>query len=177
MSSMSTGKRVEGRALRAAEEPRKLNVTSAHAARPPAEATPGEENEADADEDLDVPVQVKMEFLRALTAGDLRLAQRLCRTILIYEPQHPEASEFLPLIRKKLLQGKDRTSSRKWRFARRRLFFLAEQRAERHGARRDTDDEDGDEDSGSHEESSDNSDCLSSPSDEDAESAEEKPAD
>ncbi|XP_061653731.1 glutamate-rich protein 2 isoform X2 [Phyllopteryx taeniolatus] len=156
MSSMSTGKRVEGRALRAAEEPRKLNVTSAHAARPPAEATPGEENEADADEDLDVPVQVKMEFLRALTAGDLRLAQRLCRTILIYEPQHPEASEFLPLIRKKLLQ---------------------EQRAERHGARRDTDDEDGDEDSGSHEESSDNSDCLSSPSDEDAESAEEKPAD
>ncbi|KAK5919219.1 hypothetical protein CgunFtcFv8_023127 [Champsocephalus gunnari] len=38
---------------------------------------------------------------------DLKLASKLCRMILIYEPDNPEASEFLPLIQKKLSQEQE----------------------------------------------------------------------
>ncbi|XP_034087933.1 glutamate-rich protein 2 [Gymnodraco acuticeps] len=38
---------------------------------------------------------------------DLQLASKLCRMILIYEPDNPEASEFLPLIQKKLSQEQE----------------------------------------------------------------------
>ncbi|XP_037314246.2 glutamate-rich protein 2 isoform X2 [Pungitius pungitius] len=88
--------------------------------------TAGEDVE---DEDIETPVQLIMEFLGAVMGRDYRLASQLCRMILIYEPDHPEASEFLPLIQSKLLKEQEEDQS--------------------------TDEEDDDdEDSGSNEESS-----------------------
>ncbi|XP_041804856.1 glutamate-rich protein 2 [Chelmon rostratus] len=56
------------------------------------------------DEDLKAPVELIIEFLRAVMDRDFQLASKLCQMILIYEPDNPEASEFLPLIQKKLLE-------------------------------------------------------------------------
>ncbi|XP_040028335.2 glutamate-rich protein 2 [Gasterosteus aculeatus] len=81
------------------------------------------------DEDMETPVQLIMEFLRAVMVRDYRLASQLCRMILIYEPDHPEASEFLPLIQSKLLKEQEEDQST------------------------DEEDEDEDEDFGSNEES------------------------
>ncbi|XP_061695732.1 glutamate-rich protein 2-like [Syngnathoides biaculeatus] len=107
-----TSKRVEG-APEPGREPQRQNGTAARGSRSPADETspptephptPREDNQDDGDKDLDVPLPLKVEFLRALRTGDLQRAQRLCRAILIYEPHHPEASAFLPLIRQKLLE-------------------------------------------------------------------------
>ncbi|XP_029971016.1 glutamate-rich protein 2 [Salarias fasciatus] len=84
------------------------------------------------DEEVKAPVQLKTEFLRALKDKDLQLASKLCQIILIYEPEHPEASEFLPLIRDRLLE---------------------EQEAEHRCEDDEDSDEDGDDDSDSHEDS------------------------
>ncbi|XP_061747424.1 glutamate-rich protein 2 [Nerophis ophidion] len=64
-------------------------------------------NENQTEDDLQVPLGLKIEFLRALKAKDLQRARSLCQMILLYEPHHPEASEFLPLIQKKLLQEQE----------------------------------------------------------------------
>ncbi|XP_005742053.1 glutamate-rich protein 2 isoform X2 [Pundamilia nyererei] len=55
-------------------------------------------------EDLKAPVELLMKFLGALKDKYFQLAVKLCHMILIYEPDNPEASEFLPLIQKKLLE-------------------------------------------------------------------------
>ncbi|KAM8850567.1 glutamate-rich protein 2 isoform 2-T2 [Spinachia spinachia] len=74
-----------------------------------------EEKESDEedveDEGIKTPVQLILEFLRAVMVGDYRLASQLCRMILIYEPDHPEASEFLPLIQGKLLKEQEEDQS------------------------------------------------------------------
>uniref|UniRef100_A0A671WPT6 Glutamate rich 2 n=1 Tax=Sparus aurata TaxID=8175 RepID=A0A671WPT6_SPAAU len=59
------------------------------------------------DEELKAPVELIIEFLRAVMDGDFQLASKLCQMILIYEPDNPEASEFLPLIQKKLSEDED----------------------------------------------------------------------
>ncbi|XP_060899707.1 glutamate-rich protein 2 [Labrus mixtus] len=117
-----------------------------------------EGEEGDEDEDIKVPVELKMEFLRAVIKRDLKLACKLCQMILIYEPENPEASNFLPLIKKKLLE---------------------EQKAKQ-SSEEDDDDDDSD-DSGSDEESShsssgSSSSCSSSPpsDDDDDDDREEK---
>nr|KAF6353200.1 glutamate rich 2 [Pipistrellus kuhlii] len=43
------------------------------------------------------------EFLRAEMSQDYHLAKKLCQMILIYEPENPEAKEFLTLIEEMLL--------------------------------------------------------------------------
>ncbi|KAG7227325.1 hypothetical protein INR49_000329 [Caranx melampygus] len=125
------------------------------------EQTEGEEAE---DEDLIAPVELKIEFLRAVMDKDLELAHRLCQMILIHEPDNPEASGFLPLIKKKLLEEQE-----------------AEQSNEEEDDEEDSDDDDDDDDdnsSGSDEESSQSSSCSSSscssssPSDDDGEKEE-----
>nr|XP_046265618.1 glutamate-rich protein 2 isoform X4 [Scatophagus argus] len=87
---------------------------------PPAESLPmhernGEEEqieEEDAeDEDLKAPVELIIKFLRAVMDRDFQLASKLCQMILIYEPDNPEASEFLPLIHKKLLEEQEEEQS------------------------------------------------------------------
>ncbi|XP_077580868.1 glutamate-rich protein 2 [Stigmatopora nigra] len=112
------------------------------------------QNAADgADKDLVVPVKLKIEdyiqFLSALRAKDFQLAKRLCQMILVYDPHHPEASEFLPLIQRKLLKEK-----------------CTNQNSEDNECNDD-------DDSGSDEESSQNSQSLSLPSDVDAGSDQE----
>ncbi|XP_033961181.1 glutamate-rich protein 2 [Pseudochaenichthys georgianus] len=65
------------------------------------------EEEEVKDEDIKAPLELIMKFLRAVMVRDLKLASKLCRMILIYEPDNPEASEFLPLIQKKLSQEQE----------------------------------------------------------------------
>lgn len=68
-------------------------------------------------------------------------APSLLVPVLIYEPDNPEASELLPLIQKKLLEGEEETE---------------------HSTEEEEDDEDDDDDSGSDEESSQSSSCSTS---------------
>ncbi|XP_044076369.1 glutamate-rich protein 2 [Siniperca chuatsi] len=63
------------------------------------------------DEDIKAPVELIMEFLRAVMDRDFQLASKLCQMILTYEPDNPEASEFLPLIQKKLLEDPETEQS------------------------------------------------------------------
>uniref|UniRef100_A0A668AKJ6 Glutamate-rich protein 2 n=1 Tax=Myripristis murdjan TaxID=586833 RepID=A0A668AKJ6_9TELE len=82
---------------------------------PPVEPIPppephGEEEQTEEEEDADdeghgAPLQLMAEFLRAVMDGDFQLASKLCQMILIYEPENPEARQFLPLIQEKLLEG------------------------------------------------------------------------
>ncbi|XP_056246851.1 glutamate decarboxylase 1-like isoform X2 [Seriola aureovittata] len=78
------------------------------------------------DEDLKAPVELKIEFLGALMDKDFQLAHKLCQMILIHEPDNPEASEFLPLIHKKLLEVELFPS---WRSDNRGLMATSEPRA------------------------------------------------
>ncbi|KAG8013935.1 Glutamate-rich protein 2, partial [Nibea albiflora] len=95
-------------------------------------------------EELMAPVELKIEFLGAVMDRNFQLASKLCQMILMYEPDNPEASEFLPLIQKKLLEEQE-----------------AEQSSEEDEEEEDDDDDD-DDDSGSDEESSQSSSCSSS---------------
>ncbi|XP_062260987.1 glutamate-rich protein 2 [Platichthys flesus] len=73
----------------------------------------GQREEDDAqDEDLAAPLGLKLKFLRAVVDRELPLAHKLCQLILIYEPDHPEASEFLSLIQKKLLEEQEEEESK-----------------------------------------------------------------
>ncbi|XP_026230830.1 putative uncharacterized protein YGR160W [Anabas testudineus] len=63
------------------------------------------------DEDLKAPVELIIEFLRAIMDKDFQLASKLCQMILIYEPHNLDASEFLPLIRKQLQKEQEEESS------------------------------------------------------------------
>ncbi|KAM6989263.1 glutamate-rich protein 2 [Tautogolabrus adspersus] len=100
-------------------------------------------NEGEEDDDIKVPVELKIEFLRAVMKRDLKLACKLCQMILIYEPENPEASNFLPLIKKKLLEEQEAKQS----------------------SEEEEDDEDDSDDSGSDEESSHSSSSSSSDDD------------
>uniref|UniRef100_A0A3Q3Q6Q9 Glutamate rich 2 n=1 Tax=Monopterus albus TaxID=43700 RepID=A0A3Q3Q6Q9_MONAL len=66
-----------------------------------------EQAEEEDDEDRKAPVELLVEFLQAVKDRDLQLASKQCQMILFYEPDHPEASQFLPLIQKKLLEGEE----------------------------------------------------------------------
>ncbi|XP_031162773.1 glutamate-rich protein 2 isoform X1 [Sander lucioperca] len=143
---------------------------------PPAEPFPthgpnGEEEQTEeedvGDEERKAPVELIMEFLRAVMDRDFQLASKLCQMILIYEPDNPEASEFLPLIQKKLLEEQE-----------------AEQNTEEEEEEEEVDEDNDDSDnSGSDEESSQSSNCSSSacssssPSDDDDDDDEEKQVD
>ncbi|XP_040828024.1 glutamate-rich protein 2 [Ochotona curzoniae] len=52
------------------------------------------------------PLELMAEFLRAEMSRDYHLAKKLCQMILIYEPENPEAKEFLSLIEEMLLKEK-----------------------------------------------------------------------
>ncbi|XP_074506602.1 glutamate-rich protein 2 isoform X1 [Sebastes fasciatus] len=133
---------------------------------PPAEPLPthepnGEEEQTEEedveDEDVKAPVELIMEFLRAVMDRDFQPASKLCQMILIYEPDNPEASEFLPLIQKKLLEEQEAEQS-------------TEEEEEEEEEEEDDDDDDNSDESGSDEESSQSSSSSSSsPPDDDEE--------
>ncbi|XP_026169630.1 glutamate-rich protein 2 isoform X3 [Mastacembelus armatus] len=65
------------------------------------------EDEDTEDEEVMAPVELIIEFLRAVMDRDFQLASKLCQMILVYEPDNPEANEFLSLIQKKLLEEQE----------------------------------------------------------------------
>ncbi|KAH0621477.1 hypothetical protein JD844_022833 [Phrynosoma platyrhinos] len=56
------------------------------------------------------PLQLMGEFLKAIMERQYSLAKKLCQMILIYEPENPEAKQFLPLIEQKLLLESERAA-------------------------------------------------------------------
>ncbi|XP_060634847.2 glutamate-rich protein 2 [Anolis sagrei] len=56
------------------------------------------------------PLQLMGEFLKAIMERKYLLAKKLCQMILIYEPENPEAKQFLPLIEQKLLLESQRAA-------------------------------------------------------------------
>nr|XP_043901184.1 glutamate-rich protein 2 isoform X1 [Solea senegalensis] len=76
-------------------------------APPPVQSPQSHEVKKDEEEDRDLkaPLDLLIKFLAAVTDRDFESAHQLCQMILIYEPDNPEASEFLPLIHRKLLEG------------------------------------------------------------------------
>ncbi|KAJ8351969.1 hypothetical protein SKAU_G00234450, partial [Synaphobranchus kaupii] len=70
------------------------------------ESKPEEEGEVSEDEEHRAPIQLFAEFLKSVMDKDFILAKKLCQMILIYEPDNPEAKQFIPLIEEKLLLGK-----------------------------------------------------------------------
>ncbi|XP_067460732.1 glutamate-rich protein 2 isoform X2 [Thunnus thynnus] len=107
--------------LRKAHSPDSAVTGEMMHAPPPIEPLPtrgetnGEEEqtevEDDGDEELKAPVELMIKFFRAVMDRDFQLASRLCQMILIYEPENPEASEFLPLIQKRLLEEQETEQS------------------------------------------------------------------
>ncbi|XP_035879205.1 glutamate-rich protein 2 isoform X5 [Phyllostomus discolor] len=66
-----------------------------------------EDNEdSNPNSDTHAPLELMAEFLRAEMCQDYHLAKKLCQMILIYEPENPEAKEFLSLIEEMLLMEK-----------------------------------------------------------------------
>ncbi|XP_012506136.1 PREDICTED: glutamate-rich protein 2 [Propithecus coquereli] len=70
--------------------------------------TNDEDNDEDSNpkKDTCAPLELMTEFLRAEMGRDYHLAKKLCQMILIYEPENPEAKEFLALIEEMLLMEK-----------------------------------------------------------------------
>ncbi|XP_069321394.1 glutamate-rich protein 2 [Eulemur rufifrons] len=70
--------------------------------------TSDEDNDEDSNpkKDTCAPLELMAEFLRAEMGRDYHLAKKLCQMILIYEPENPEAKEFLALIEEMLLMEK-----------------------------------------------------------------------
>ncbi|XP_006003036.2 glutamate-rich protein 2 [Latimeria chalumnae] len=62
-----------------------------------------EEETSEEEEDRRAPIELLGEFLKAIMDQDYKLASKLCQMILIYEPENPEAKQFIPLIEEKLL--------------------------------------------------------------------------
>ncbi|XP_064617926.1 uncharacterized protein LOC135482034 [Liolophura sinensis] len=86
---------------------------------PDDDADDKEEEDSDDDDDEDgderedrnkAPSQLLMEFLGCLMEKDYKNAEKLCKMILLYEPEHPEALKFQPLIQEKLQQEEDNNS-------------------------------------------------------------------
>ncbi|XP_030016972.1 glutamate-rich protein 2-like isoform X2 [Sphaeramia orbicularis] len=89
-----------------------MNKEVLHADASPSEPLPTHEEEPneeehDEDEDVRAPVVLITKFLRALQDRHYHHATHLCQMILAYEPNNPEASEFLPLIHKKILEEQE----------------------------------------------------------------------
>ncbi|XP_015214312.2 glutamate-rich protein 2 isoform X2 [Lepisosteus oculatus] len=55
------------------------------------------------DEGNKAPIELLGEFLQSVMDKNYTLASKLCQMILIYEPDNPEARQFIPLIEEKLL--------------------------------------------------------------------------
>ncbi|KAI1884835.1 hypothetical protein AGOR_G00213930 [Albula goreensis] len=63
--------------------------------------SPGETSEEE--EERQAPIELFAEFLKSVMDKDYILAKKLCQMILIFEPENPEAKQFVPLIEEKLL--------------------------------------------------------------------------
>ncbi|XP_066491975.1 glutamate-rich protein 2 isoform X2 [Tiliqua scincoides] len=70
----------------------------------PSDSSDDDDNGQDNDvQKQTAPLELMGEFLKAIMEQNYNLAKKLCQMILIYEPENPEAKQFLPLIEHKLL--------------------------------------------------------------------------
>lgn len=66
--------------------------------------TESESSDSDSDSDSDThkaPNELIMEFLECVMNQDMENALKLCRMILIYEPDNTQALSFLPVLQEK----------------------------------------------------------------------------
>ncbi|XP_041698636.1 glutamate-rich protein 2 isoform X5 [Coregonus clupeaformis] len=74
----------------------------------------GEEDDGEEDDDDEeghrAPMELMAEFLKSVMEKDFVLAKKLCQMILIYEPNNPEAKQFIPLIQEKLEREQEEKS-------------------------------------------------------------------
>ncbi|XP_041116550.1 glutamate-rich protein 2 isoform X1 [Polyodon spathula] len=92
-----------------------INILSSHSVQnvnwnsnKPGESSEEEGNDSEdeaqsEDEDNKAPIELLGEFLQSIMEKNYTLASKLCQMILIYEPDNPEAKQFIPLIDEKLL--------------------------------------------------------------------------
>nr|XP_046178221.1 glutamate-rich protein 2 isoform X6 [Oncorhynchus gorbuscha] len=68
--------------------------------------------EADDDEEegYRAPLELMAEFLKSVMDKDFVLAKKLCQMILVYEPNNPEAKQFIPLIQERLEREQEEKS-------------------------------------------------------------------
>ncbi|XP_028605859.2 glutamate-rich protein 2 isoform X1 [Podarcis muralis] len=93
-------------------EKQREGVAKENADKKPPESSEDENNEqSDCEVEKRVaPLQLMGEFLKAIMEQKYSLAKKLCQMILIYEPENPEALQFLPLIEKKLVLESERAA-------------------------------------------------------------------
>ncbi|XP_055997515.1 glutamic acid-rich protein-like [Ostrea edulis] len=76
---------------------------------PPEGAEGGKEDSSNSDseeeeeEERKAPSELLMEFLECLMKKEYTIAAKLCKMILIYEPNHPTALQFQPVLEDKIL--------------------------------------------------------------------------
>ncbi|XP_007437341.1 glutamate-rich protein 2 [Python bivittatus] len=87
-------------------EPQRDSVDKKNADEKPPDGSDDEDANGQTDNETEkriAPLQLMGEFLKAVMERKYNIAKKLCQMILIYEPNNPEAKQFLPLIEKKLL--------------------------------------------------------------------------
>nr|XP_022287067.1 transcription initiation factor TFIID subunit 11-like [Crassostrea virginica] len=70
-----------------------------------------EESSSDSDEEEEerkAPSQLLMEFLECVMKKEYTVAAKLCKMILIYEPNHPTALQFQPVLEEKILLDQEK---------------------------------------------------------------------
>ncbi|XP_062621969.1 glutamate-rich protein 2-like [Saccostrea cucullata] len=80
---------------------------------PPEGAEGGKEDsssdsDSEEEEERKAPSQLLMEFLECLMKKEYVVAAKLCKMILIYEPTHPTALQFQPVLEEKILLDQEK---------------------------------------------------------------------
>ncbi|XP_029561443.1 glutamate-rich protein 2 isoform X3 [Salmo trutta] len=70
----------------------------------------GGEADDDEEEGYRAPLELMAEFLKSVMEKDFVLAKKLCQMILVYEPNNPEAKQFIPLIQERLVREQEEKS-------------------------------------------------------------------
>ncbi|XP_055722545.1 glutamate-rich protein 2 isoform X5 [Salvelinus fontinalis] len=70
----------------------------------------GGEADDDEEEGYRAPLELMAEFLKSVMEKDFVLAKKLCQMILVYEPNNPEAKQFIPLIQERLEREQEEKS-------------------------------------------------------------------
>nr|XP_046178218.1 glutamate-rich protein 2 isoform X3 [Oncorhynchus gorbuscha] len=108
-------------------QPRAQTTPCSMCVHPPAEPLPplepeGEEEHTEEEDDDDceadddeeegyrAPLELMAEFLKSVMDKDFVLAKKLCQMILVYEPNNPEAKQFIPLIQERLEREQEEKS-------------------------------------------------------------------
>ncbi|XP_021469583.2 glutamate-rich protein 2 isoform X7 [Oncorhynchus mykiss] len=78
------------------------------------EHTEEDDDDGEADDDEEegyrAPLELMAEFLKSVMEKDFVLAEKLCQMILVYEPNNPEAKQFIPLIQERLEREQEEKS-------------------------------------------------------------------